>query len=373
MTRRTLLLVAVLALVPAIRLVPPAPSAQQAAASRLPARLSGSEFFKLSAELSEAGGYFRSDNLVSNEQFMQRVIPELTRTVKAGRAYLGVGPEQNFTYIAAIRPAMAFIIDIRRGNSQLHLMYKALFELSSDRADFVSRLFSLKRPAGLTRKSTVEEIFSAYRDSRLQSPELYKQNLAAIRRLYIRQNPPGLAAEDLKGIEGIYETFYTRGLEIHYEVTPGSAGAFPTYADVMVATDGSVPRGFLATEESFAFVKDLQARNLVVPVVGNFAGPKAIRAIAKYLKAHGAVVSAFYVSNVEQYLTREGGLEEFCANASMLPLDDTSTFIRSERGGFPPRFGRTQPGRTQPNRGAFGGNFSSKLWNMLGDLKECTK
>ena len=113
-------------------------------------------------------------------------------------------------------------------------------------------------------------------------------------------------------------------------------------------------------------------RNLVVPVVGNFAGPKAIRAIAKYLKAHGAVVSAFYVSNVEQYLTREGGLEEFCANASMLPLDDTSTFIRSERGGFPPRFGRTQPGRTPPNRGAFGGNFSSKLWNMLGDLKECT-
>ena len=172
MTRRTLLLVAVLALVPAIRLVPPAPSAQQAAASRLPARLSGSEFFKLSAELSEAGGYFRSDNLVSNEQFMQRVIPELTRTVKAGGAYLGVGPEQNFTYIAAIRPAMAFIIDIRRGNPQLHLMYKALFELSSDRADFVSRLFSLKRPAGLTRKSTVEEIFSAYRDSRLQSRDV---------------------------------------------------------------------------------------------------------------------------------------------------------------------------------------------------------
>ena len=98
-------------------------------------------------ELSEADGFFRSDNLVSNELFMQRVIPDLTRIVKPGRVYLGVGPEQNFTYIAAIKPAMAFIIDVRRGNLQLHLMYKALFELSSDRADFVSRLFSLKRPA----------------------------------------------------------------------------------------------------------------------------------------------------------------------------------------------------------------------------------
>ncbi len=75
---------------------------------------------------------------------MQRVVPDLTRTVKPGRVYMGVGPEQNFTYIAATRPAMAFIIDVRRGNLQLHLMYKALFELSTDRADFVSRLFSLR-------------------------------------------------------------------------------------------------------------------------------------------------------------------------------------------------------------------------------------
>ena len=61
---------------------------------------------------------------------------------------MGVGPEQNFTYIAVTRPAIAFIVDIRRGNLDLHLMYKALFELSADRADFVSRLFSRKRPAG---------------------------------------------------------------------------------------------------------------------------------------------------------------------------------------------------------------------------------
>ncbi len=371
MTRRMLLLAMLLAVAPVLRLGQPSSSAQQAATGRLPSRLTAPEFFKLSSELSEPDGYFRSDNLVSNEQLMQRVIPELMQTVKPGRVYLGVGPEQNFTYIAALRPAMAFIIDIRRGNYRLHLMYKALFELSTDRADFVSRLFSLRRPAGLTRKSTVQEIFTAYADPKLRSPELYTRNLAAIKRFYAKQNPPGLPDEDAKELEAIFETFYTRGLDIHYEVTPGSAGAFPTYADVMVATDGKVPRGFLASEELFAVVKDLQTRNLVVPVVGNFAGPKAIRSVARYLKAHGAVVAAFYVSNVEQYLTREGGIEEFCANASTLPLDDTSTFIRSERGGLPLlRYGRAQPSR---GRGGFGGNFNSKLWNMMGELKGCTK
>ena len=192
MTRRTLLLVASLALAPALLVLLPSPAAQTSA-SRLPPRLSGQEFFTLMTELSEADGFFRSDNLVSNELFMQRVIPELIQVVKPGGVYLGVGPEQNFTYIAAVKPAMAFIIDVRRGNRQLHLMYKALFELSSDRADFVSRLFSLKRPARLDRSTSVQDIFAAYADPRLRSPELYKQNVGAIKRFFTRKDGPGLS------------------------------------------------------------------------------------------------------------------------------------------------------------------------------------
>ena len=367
MTRRTLLLIAALALVPALRALPPAPVAQTPA-SRLPPRLSGQEFFTLITELSEPDGYFRSDNLVSNELFMQRVIPNLTRIVKPGRAYLGVGPEQNYTYMAAVKPAMAFIIDVRRGNLQLHLMYKALFELSADRAEFVSRLFSMKRPAGLDRRSSAQAIVDAYSNPALRSPEIYKQNVAELRRLSTRKNGLGLAKQDLEGIEERYETFYTRGLNIHYEVAPGSAGSFPTYADLMVASDGaSVPRGFLATEENFAVIKDLHSRNLIVPVVGNFAGPKTIRAVGKYLKARNATVGAFYVSNVEQYLGREGGIDEFCASVASLPLDESSTFIRSERGGFTPRGGGVPRGR------GFGGNFSSQLHSILGDITDCAR
>ena len=371
-TRRTLLLIALgLTLAPAAVMLP-----AQRGATRpqplLPSRLTGQEFFKLATELSEADGFFRSDNLVSNELYMQRVVPELTRTVKPGRVYMGVGPEQNFTYIAATRPAMAFIIDVRRGNMQLHLMYKALFELSTDRADFVSRLFSLKRPAGLGRKSTAKEIFTAYADPKLRSPELYKKNAAELKRFFFRKNNLGLAEDDIKAIETLRETFYTRGLDIHYEITPGSAGSFPTYAELMIATDDDgMARSFLATEENFAVIKDLHSRNLIVPVVGNFAGPKAIRAVGKYVRARGATVGAFYVSNVEQYLSREGGQDEFCASASTLPLDTASTFIRSERGGFGPRSGGMPP--RGGFGGGFGGNFSSQLRNMLIELKNCTR
>src|SRR5262245_23213204 len=119
-------------------------------AAPVPMRLTDQQFWNLSRDSSEEDGYFRSDNLLSNETTFQYIIPDLLKTAKPGRVYLGVGPEQNFTYMTALKPSMAFIIDIRHGNLDVHLLYKALFEISADRADFVSRLFSRKRPSGLT-------------------------------------------------------------------------------------------------------------------------------------------------------------------------------------------------------------------------------
>lgn len=132
------------------------------AASDLPARVTDQEFWRLATEFSEPNGYFRSDNLTSNELWFQHVIPELASRTRPGGVYLGVGPEQNYTYIAAVKPAMAFIFDIRRGNLHLQLMYKALFEMAKDRTDFVSMLFAKPRPPGLGAKSTAPEIFVAF-------------------------------------------------------------------------------------------------------------------------------------------------------------------------------------------------------------------
>lgn len=305
-----------------------------AVAGALPEQLTDKTFWALSQEFSEPDGYFRSDNLLSNEIWMQHVIPDLVKRTQPGRVYLGVGPEQNFTYIAAVKPAMAFIVDVRRGNLHLHLMYKALFELSADRADFVSRLFARNRPDGLTSTSTAAEIFAAYA-AVPTSEALYRKNLTAIRDHLVTTRGIPLSQEDLGGIEYVAHAFYSNGPGINYNWSRG--GGFgrrmPDYTELMLSTDeAGQNRAYLATEENFLVLKNLHAKNLLVPVVGNFGGPKALRAVGKYIRGSGSTVAAFYLSNVEQYLAQQDLLTSFCQNVAALPLDEHSTFIRSVRG-----------------------------------------
>jgi hypothetical protein len=330
---------------------------QFAGAQSLPTQLTDEEFWKLSSDFSEPDGTFRSDNLLSNESWFQYVIPELNKTAKPSRVYLGVGPEQNFTYIAALKPQMVFIFDVRRGNLDLHLMYKALFELSKDRADFVSRLFSRKRPEGLSSESSARAIFAAYSivDT---STELFKENLQAIQDHLVKTHGFPVSATDLDGIEYVYSSFHRFGPNINYNSSTrgGFGGGGVGYSDLMIATDESgQSRSYLANEQNFQVLKTLHAKNLVVPVVGNFAGPKAIRAVGQYLKDKGAQVSAFYLSNVEQYLRQDGIWDNFCRNVATLPLDESSTFIRSVRGG---RYG-------------LGTGLNSDLGNMLDEVSYC--
>ena len=327
-----------------------------AAAASLPARLSDQDFWRLVSESSEPDGSFRSDNLLSNELGFQFVVPELITTTKPGRVYLGVGPEQNFTYIVATKPAMAFIVDIRRGNLDLQLMYKALFELSADRAEFVSRLFSKKRPEGLTAKSTSAEIFGAFWNVATE-PAMFNENLQAIDNLLIKKHGFALSNDDLEGIKYVYNAFFLYGPKIQYSSTSSFGGSGqPSYADLMTAADvAGLEHSYLANDENFQFMKELEARNMLVPVIGNFGGPKAIRAVAKYLKDRNAVVTAFYLSNVEQYLRQDLIWDNFCGNVATLPLDDTSTFIRSVR-----------RGNSAPGIG-----LSSELGLMLSEVKGC--
>jgi hypothetical protein len=309
----------------------------------LPARLTNAEFWRLSTTLSEPSGYFRSENLVSNEHTFQYVVPALRKTVRPGGVYLGVAPDQNFTYMIAAQPRMAFIVDVRRGNLLQHLMYKALIELSADRAEFISRLFSKPRPAGLGARSTAVELFTAF--SRVATSEArYRENLRAIERHLVEERDLPLSPEDLEQIESIYFAFFWEGPGLRYSTSPTGLGGqrfgsnFPTYEELMMQTDWEgVPRSYLATEENFRYLKGLQEKNLIVPVMGNFAGPKALRAVGRYIRERGAAVSAFYVSNVEQYLFQDGLFDEWAENVATLPVDDASTFIRSVsvRFGYP--------------------------------------
>src|SRR3982751_2620539 len=186
--KRLLLIAAALSVLAFVMFRTPEPVAGNA-----PVRLSDREFWEMSSTMSEADGTFHSENLVSNEADFQRLIPSLEKAAVPGRAYLGVGSEQNFSYIAAVRPSFAMIVDVRRGNLDLHLLYKALFELSADRADFVGRMFSRARPAGLTKDSTAAAIFDAYAQVPANQ-DLYTRNLAQIETHLVKTHGFGLSA-----------------------------------------------------------------------------------------------------------------------------------------------------------------------------------
>ncbi len=333
----------------------------------LPASLSDEEFWKLSQEFSEPGGTFHSENYVSNEGRFQLILPDLIKRARQGGLYLGVGPEQNFTYIANLHPQMAFIVDIRRGNLQEHLLYKALFEMSADRAEFLSRLFSRARPAGLGPNSTPQRLFAAY-DAVPATADAYRTNLAAVIN-WLTKSPHHLALDkaDRDGIDVIYKTaFFADGPELGYQLTgQGRSSIHPTYAELMSVDDGAGrQRSYLATEENYQVLKKLETANLLVPVVGDFGGPKALRSVARYAREKGAVVSAFYLSNVEQYLRQDLKTATFCANVAAMPLDSHSTFIRStvDRRGF--GFGGATSGGL--------GMFQPSLGEMQAETTSCS-
>jgi hypothetical protein len=360
MTKRRFLALSTAVLTIAL-VAPPALLHDYAFAEKLPMRLTDQEFWKLSSDASELDGTFHSENLVSNEIRFQTIVPALADAAVPGRAYLGVGSEQNFTYIAATKPSIAIIVDIRRGNLDLHLIYKALFEMSANRAEFVSRVFSREKPAGLTTTSTSAEIFTAFRKA-APSRTLYEQNLKEIKSALQTKHAFPLSKRDLDGIDFVYRNWFERGPDIRYQLNGGGGGNFPTYAELMMGSDSAGRnRSYLASEEAFRIVKDLQTRNLIIPVVGNFGGPKAIRAVAAWLKQKETIVSTFYTSNVEQYLRQDGIYGKFCSSASTLPLDARSVFVRSARAGF----------AGQPDVVGAGGNFNLEVKPVKPDLANC--
>jgi hypothetical protein len=313
------------------------------AADSLPAQISDQAYWKMIEEFSEDGGFFTSENFSSNERGYQTLIPKLQAVVKPGGVYLGVGPEQNFQYIASLKPKIAFIIDIRRQNMIQHLMYKAAFEISATRADFLSVLFSRKRPAGLSDEASASQLIDAYRYAP-KDDEFVEANRKAIKDTLLKTHGFELSSDDEATMDHVFDVFAVYGTTLNYSANIDGrgnprqvrgGGNNVEYGELIGLVDeNGVNRSYLASEESFRYLKEMQQKNLLIPIVGNFGGPKAIRAVAQYLKDRGATVGAFYLSNVEQYLFRppQGGPSidsEFYENVGTLPLDDSSTFIRS--------------------------------------------
>lgn len=293
------------------------------------AELTDGQFGATMAALSEpeatftpSGGYV-ADNFVSNERSFQQVLPDLRPRVND--AYIGVGPEQNFTYIAALQPTIAFIVDVRRDNLLLHLMYKALFALSPDRATFTQRLFGRRLPHVVPRNASVNALF----DGLAAAPRSDAYAAATAHEIvgYLsRQHRFLSSGSDLARVEQIYAAFSTAGPEIRW--SPDRRRWIPTFRGLMTAADRSgAQSSFLATEDRFQTVKRLDDENRIVPVVGDFGGTHSFSAIADLLRMHRIGVGAFYVSNVEPYLTGDARTR-FVTNTHQFPAAADAILIR---------------------------------------------
>jgi hypothetical protein len=290
-----------------------------------------SAFAQLIERLSEPSGYFDTDNLISNETSYLHVVGALEELGVKGGAYIGVGPDQNFSYIAAIRPDMAFIIDIRRDNLLLHLMFKALFSLARNRVEYLCLLFARPIPDDSERweeRGIVELI--EYLEGGRADPEDAALTLALV---VDRAASFGvqLSEADKDTIRRFHATFIREGPGLRfrsYGRRPRSY--YPTYGRLLLETDLSGRRvSYLAGEGGFQFLKRLQERDLIIPVVGDLAGEHALAAIGRYIANQGQRVSAVYTSNVEFYLWRGRGFDRFAATLTGLPYGERSVIIRS--------------------------------------------
>jgi hypothetical protein len=205
-------------------------------------------------------------------------------------------------------------------------------EISSDRAGFISMLFARPRPAGLGSGTTVDDLFTAF-DNSIPNSNLFEKNLR-LALDHLKDRGITLSFGDQASMQKVYEAFYESGPDLTY-TSYGNAQllgrGMPSYSDLMTAADESGKNwAYLATEEQFEAVRQLERNNLIVPLVGNFAGAKTIRTVGQYVRDHHAIVTTFYLSNVEQYLfQQDDDWARFYTNAATLPTDPLSTFIRS--------------------------------------------
>jgi hypothetical protein len=303
-------------------------SASAAAGARPP--LPVAELRQLSETLSEPDADFFSDNYLTNETSYLQIAEPLARAVRPGGVYVGVGPEQNFTYLALARPELAFIVDIRRGNLVLQLLYKAVFDLARSRSEFLTLLVG--RPydeaTPLAADATIEQVIA--HAERLAPTEASYQAAHQLVSERIEQGyGMALSAKDRRELGEAHRAFHKRGLDLRFELKENSSRRYPPLRELLAAKDPEGRQsGFLASEEPFRFVQQLERDHRVIPLVGDFGGKQALTALGAELRRRQLTVSVFYVSNVEQYLFENGVWAQWVKNVEALPTDDRSLFIR---------------------------------------------
>jgi hypothetical protein len=317
--------------------------------------------------LSEPGGDFGGDNLISNEQSYLHVMPALERAQLNGGAYVGVGPDQNFSYIAQIKPEIAYIIDIRRDNLLLLLLFKALFAEAPTRVEYLCLLTGRAAPEHPERwaSATIDSII-AHIDGTKPQPDSEQRRIRTRLEARIIKFGVALSPADLETIANSRTPFVEEGLSLVFQARGQPRRSYyPTLRTLLTENDRAGHQlSFLASEPAFQFVRDLQARDLIVPVVGDVSGRHAMRAIAADMVARSVRLSAFYISNVEYYLFQGRSFGAYVENVKRFPHHDRTLVIRSV---FPSGGSRTLP---QAVPGYYSTSLVQPFHVMLADIAD---
>jgi hypothetical protein len=289
------------------------------------------EFTSLIWECSEPSGYFSTDTWVSNELTYLDVLEPLDRYKVKGGVYIGVGPDQNFTYITAIKPELAFIVDIREQNRMQHLYFKLLFELAETRAEFLSLLFSKpldpKKDTMLKKNHNIDSlVIYLYQTS--SDPKMHDKTRKQVLELLKDKYGFQLTLSEQSELNYVIDAFYEYSIDITYNGYRRSW--YPTIGSLLQArTPKGEQKNPFNSDEDYQYLRKMNLENRIVPITGNFAGGKALKAIAQYLINHKKTVTAFYVSNVEEYVIGNYyDWQQWVVNMKAMPTTDTSVIIR---------------------------------------------
>ena len=303
-------------------------------APRAPA-LTDQVFGQWLEQCSERGQDFISDNWVSNEMAYADHLDYLRRTVPAGSVFIGVGPEQNFSYLAAVPFRYAFIVDVRRDNLLQHLYYKVLFEECPTPQQWLAALCSRRYDPSWERSSYADWLEAVGRAP--IDPGQAPLFLERFRRRAGQLNF-GLRDSDQKFLARLQSEFAAKGLEVRFEyrLPKPDEPTFPAFREVLLARDPAGHYGcFLASQTGYGRVRGMQQENRIIPVVGDFGGRRTFGEIACLLRRQNLKVGLFYASNVEFYLMPRrfpgAKMENFVWNLECLPTTSASLLLRTHK------------------------------------------
>lgn len=277
---------------------------------------------RIIAELSEPDAGRFADNLMTNEDSFASVVDRLQSDGEIRGVYLGVGPDQNLTYLAHARPSLAFVVDFRRRNALVHLLHKALASIAPDRPTYLS-LLTARVPAGLPPDPSMDDLFAGFRRATFDR-SLLAETVARVADLL---GPTGLLAEaERPDLATIQAKLAGPGFDARFLALP----MYPSLSRLLRSPDKlGRPAHFLAREEWYQVVREAELGDRVIPLVGDFAGPKTLTALGAWLRARGLAVATFYASDVEFFLLKAGRFAAYAANLAAIPWAADARLIRT--------------------------------------------